>query len=295
MTGIYKITNNINGKAYIGQARDIFLRWKQHKQVFETKKSSYTLYKAFEKYGFENFSFSIVEELDYDENLLNEREKFWIKTLHTYLGDPECVGYNMTLGGEGKAHIDIYAVYDLWDSGKSIAEISTMLNHDRCSIRKCLINHPLYNETEARFRGGLFRWQQTGEGIEQYSLTGEYINSFPNMAEAERQSGVSSKNIWNAVNGKSYTAGGYQWKRLADDKEMVDVTTKTKKQKQPVVCIKEDGSLIKFESSKEAERQTGISSVQIRKVCQNKGKTAGGYVWRYMKEGDFNERQDNFS
>lgn len=55
------------------------------------------LYKAFNKYGIENFTFEIIEEIE-DEGLLSEREKHWI----TYYNSFE-KGYNMTLGGDGGA------------------------------------------------------------------------------------------------------------------------------------------------------------------------------------------------
>jgi hypothetical protein len=59
------------------------------------------LYKAFEKYGIENFEFTILEELEYVQDLLNEREKYWISFYHTYVNDPCGPGYNLTRGGEG--------------------------------------------------------------------------------------------------------------------------------------------------------------------------------------------------
>ena len=60
MTGIYKITNMVNGKVYIGQAKDIEKRWKEHKREFRYKrKEKIVLYKAMKKYGFENFDFEI--------------------------------------------------------------------------------------------------------------------------------------------------------------------------------------------------------------------------------------------
>lgn len=52
MIGIYKITNKINGKCYIGQSKNIEERWRHHR----TSKLKYPLYLAFQKYGLENFS-----------------------------------------------------------------------------------------------------------------------------------------------------------------------------------------------------------------------------------------------
>lgn len=84
--GIYQIINNINGKGYIGQSRNIEKRWLAHKE----SKEDYPLYKAFRKYGVENFTFQILEECSIED--LNEKEKFYIKTEHSE--------YNQTEGGD---------------------------------------------------------------------------------------------------------------------------------------------------------------------------------------------------
>lgn len=63
--GIYKITNLINQHCYIGQSRNIFKRWSNHKvNAFNKnyKGYDYPLYKAFRKYGLKNFCFEILEE-----------------------------------------------------------------------------------------------------------------------------------------------------------------------------------------------------------------------------------------
>ena len=283
MTGIYKITNRINGKVYIGQAHDIFLRWKQHRRVHETQNSNYAIYRAFRKYGFENFDFSVIEELTDDINKLNEREKYWIKHYHSYVKDSECNGYNMTLGGDGNALIDIDTVRELWDAGLAVIEIADATGHDRSAVRKYLTGWSDYCEEESRKRGNMSQWKNRGESVEQYTLSGEYVATFYNMSEAERLTGISSKNIWSAVSKKSYSAGGYQWKYANDNSLMGDIAKKTKKQKQAVIRINEEGTTTRFKSAAEAERQTKVSAAQIRKVCQGKGMTAGGYVWSYEK------------
>lgn len=97
MVGIYKITNNINGKCYIGQSRDIQKRWTSHKNVpFNPnyQEYDYPLYKAIRKYGLENFSFEVLEECLIEE--LNEKENFWIDKYNSIDSD---YGYNQTLLG----------------------------------------------------------------------------------------------------------------------------------------------------------------------------------------------------
>lgn len=96
MIGIYKITNLINGKSYIGQSVDIYKRWKREKEDSNNINScsyEYPLMRAFRKYGFDNFYFEIIEECKIEE--LNEKEMYWINFYDTFFN-----GYNQTLGGD---------------------------------------------------------------------------------------------------------------------------------------------------------------------------------------------------
>lgn len=93
--GIYKITNLVNGKSYIGQSIDIEKRWQQHKSKSSWRvQKEKALYRAFTKYGLDNFEFEIIEECK--RKFLDKREIYWIKKYDTYNN-----GYNMTKGGQG--------------------------------------------------------------------------------------------------------------------------------------------------------------------------------------------------
>lgn len=100
MIGIYKITNLINGKSYVGQSVDIKTRFKRHKQAAFNKNSklyNYPLYRAIRKYGIENFSFCVLEECS--ENELNEKEIYYIDKYDSYYK-----GYNQDKGGSHATH-----------------------------------------------------------------------------------------------------------------------------------------------------------------------------------------------
>lgn len=103
MKGIYKITNIINKKIYIGQSINIEQRWKQHQtrpfQNRQNDKNNY-LYKAIRKYGLNNFLFEVIEECDD----LDSREIYWIKY---YQSNNPSYGYNCTSGGQHSAPIKI--------------------------------------------------------------------------------------------------------------------------------------------------------------------------------------------
>ena len=91
---IYKITNTLNNKVYIGQTiKTVQKRFTQHKNNSNKEYfSQIVLYKAFNKYGIENFICEEIEEVPNDK--LDEREKYWIEYYDSYFN-----GYNSTLGG----------------------------------------------------------------------------------------------------------------------------------------------------------------------------------------------------
>ena len=99
---IYKITNTLNQKIYIGLTTKVNpqRRFAEHKynanNLIEEDESKKDLHNAMKKDGIDNFSFEIIEECPND--ILNEREQYWITYYHTYVGDPQCNGYNLTKG-----------------------------------------------------------------------------------------------------------------------------------------------------------------------------------------------------
>lgn len=96
MIGIYKITNNKNGKSYIGQSNHIKRRWKDHRtRAFQSTSNQYNshLYRAIREYGIDNFSFEVLEECSLEQ--LDEKEKYYIQFYDTYKN-----GYNLTEGGD---------------------------------------------------------------------------------------------------------------------------------------------------------------------------------------------------
>ena len=67
MTGIYSITNTVNGKVYVGLSTNIRKRWTQHKSNQKRKiEPNKVLYKSMNKYGINNFKFKILEECSLD-------------------------------------------------------------------------------------------------------------------------------------------------------------------------------------------------------------------------------------
>ena len=90
-SGIYKITNTTNGKVYVGSAVNFNNRWKEHvRELRKGKHHSSALQNAWNKYGEDNFEFSIIEECERTRKVLLGREQYWIDTL-----DSVANGYNI--------------------------------------------------------------------------------------------------------------------------------------------------------------------------------------------------------
>ena len=122
MSKIYIITNDINDKVYVGKTEfSIEKRFQEHcADSLRERCEKRPLYAAMRKYGVEHFSIKEIEECSTEDAPL--REQFWIGF---YRGYEE--GYNATIGGDGKTYIDRQEILELWNSGKSIKEISEIV------------------------------------------------------------------------------------------------------------------------------------------------------------------------
>ena len=136
---IYKITNNINNKVYIGQTTmSTKLRFQNHiSSCRRGKNNCYKLYRAFRKYGFENFSVETLEECLASE--LNEREKYWIEFY-----DSTKFGYNVSIGGNvtrTSKKLDENEVIRLFNEGNAATKIARMLHVNTYKISDILRKH----------------------------------------------------------------------------------------------------------------------------------------------------------
>lgn len=88
---IYKITNTLNNKIYVGQTK-----YPIEKRFLQHSKSLTPLGRAIQQCGIENFTIEVIERCATQEQL-NEREIFWINALNS----KQPYGYNITVGGGG--------------------------------------------------------------------------------------------------------------------------------------------------------------------------------------------------
>lgn len=94
--GIYKISNKVNGKVYVGKSIDIERRYREHFNDLKNNKDTTYLQRAWNKYGEENFEFSILKECQSEE--LRCWEEYYIE-LHESCNREK--GYNLKYISEG--------------------------------------------------------------------------------------------------------------------------------------------------------------------------------------------------
>lgn len=140
MPYIYKITNLINNKIYIGQTNlTPQLRFQKHK-LSSKSDACPKLYKAFRKYGIDNFLLETICETQTP----NEDEKYWIQYY-----DSVNNGYNVMYGGEGGSTLSIddeHKVIEIFNVTKSIHKTNKISGYSREYIRNVLKKYDIdYN------------------------------------------------------------------------------------------------------------------------------------------------------
>ena len=127
ISGVYKITNKINGKCYIGSSINIKRRWESHKERDNNPKGkeyNKLLYKEMREYGINNFSFSIICKEE-NEKLLREKEKHIIQETNA-----EKIGYNSSIKNQNHPNHKLTI--------NDIEMIRTLSAHNE-SLLKCLL------------------------------------------------------------------------------------------------------------------------------------------------------------
>ena len=222
--GIYKFTNKINGKIYIGQSIDINARKRSHinDAYCKGKDSNCPFHQAIIKYSENGFNFEIIEECP--KELLNEREKYWIQYYNSYHN-----GYNASPGGDNcgeRSDGRALLLYDLEGNfvketyniastarelGVGYQTVYQLLQGARKSTKGFQIKYkesedfPKTIEPYNSRQGGSFV-------VLQLDKNDNILNEYKSVNEAARQTGCDCSTISKVCRGKLKTHGGFKWK-----------------------------------------------------------------------------------
>lgn len=272
---IYKITNQVNGKIYIGQTyRTVELRWKEHLSHINGR---YPINRAIKKYTPFSFKIETIEQCD--DSHLDEREIYWIAFYHS---NNAVYGYNCTAGGMGSKKIDYNEVYALWDKGLGTGEISKYLQIEQGTVVYILSTYDKYSKSESLMRGYRSARKSKGVPVAQYDFDGKYIATFQSAKEASRcVTGSSRQAILKCCKTKTGFSGKSQWRYLSDappGKFLGKVNFE-----KPINQYDLYGTYIRtFESANEIVNLLGYEKSSILHCCIGSYKSSQGYKWAYV-------------
>jgi group I intron endonuclease len=147
LPGIYKITNQIDGKRYIGQAVVLYQRCFKHVGPLRANKHKNPhMQAAVNRDGLQNFSFKVLEVLPLNKTLLTQKEDYWIKFYKT--NDPN-FGYNMASAIDG--HLGMKRREETKDKIRAKKQGSILSEDHKEHIGKSLLKfHKLHPEVGIR-------------------------------------------------------------------------------------------------------------------------------------------------
>lgn len=264
--GIYKLTNKLNGKCYIGQSINIKKRLNVYKNC--NCKSQNKIYNAIKKYGFKNFDVEILFEdefknISYDK--LNELEIYFIDK------------YQSVKNG-----------YNLMDGGKNCA-----LSIESIEKMKVSKRNNLTDEVRKRISDAQKGKKRSDESKLKQSLSNlgskrsdETKNKMSESAKGKKFSDEHRKKISDSA--KKRKVSDETKKKLSDagKKRIVSNDTKKKLSKIIIQYDKEYNYIREWKSIKYASDELKINSGGISSCCVGRLKTCGGYIFKYKKGGD---------
>lgn len=264
-----------SGKRYIGiTSTSVEERWRngrgylyKYKEKDEYKQPAFA--NAIIKYGFDSFKHEVVVS-----NLTKEEaEKKEIELIAYYKSNQPEYGYNISNGGNyaGKHSEETKRKIGDFNKGKITSE-----------------------ETKRKM-------SESGKGknaisVAQYTKNGKFIKIHDSMSDAMNDIGkgsVAPTMICACCNNKIKSAYGYIWRYkndvLTDDfLQWCNSRNENYYTRYIGQYTKENEFICNYTSIKEASLKTNINAGNINSCCNNKLKTAGGYIWRYV-DGEKNE------
>ena len=317
---IYVITNNVNGKQYVGQTnRTVDFRFQQHQ--YRRTKAKYTqpIYNAFKKYGIDSFSVEEICKLEGNtkeelSELLNDKEIFYIKEYNSKVPN----GYNVLDGGDvNPTCFTVVPVYEFDTKGSLIQKYE--------SLRDFLRKNGLKGETALRqhikektlYKGSFWSFNEEidiseykivdnvkTKKVYQFDLKGNLLNEYIS-ANAIDKIDIAQETVQKACRKSPHYSKGYIWlykntitkeeidnvfKYLQELKERMSNRSPKDKYKsqlaKPVYQFTLDRIFIKrWDSNSEASLYVtnGRSRSALQHVLGGVCSQAYGYLWSYSE------------
>ena len=234
-----------NNKVYIGITKqEPKKRWRYG---YGYVKCTY-FYKAIQKYGWNNIKHEILyENLTKEEAIQKE-----IELIEKYDSTNRNKGYNITKGGEGNFGV-------------------IFTEKRKKNISKAKIGHAVSEETIQKIKestSGKNHWNYGKKLKEETKLKISKANKGRKFTEEHKS---KLPQLWK----KGHTPWN---KGKLTNQETINKIKEAKKQ-YDILCVETN---IKYDSLRDAFKNTNINFHHIAEVCKGQRKTAGGYHWKYI-------------
>jgi group I intron endonuclease len=263
---IYKITNKISGKCYIGETKQETpeMRWREHLYSISRDKGCPALGGAINKYGLENFKFEVVIICFDEDRYIYERE--YIKKYNSQIPN----GYNILPGGLGGAGFlgkkhSKETIEKIVNSGKKFREANpnyfdTYRDKHQESMKK--VNLSIAVKESPIYRKAVQEGRIGGRA---------HINGSPSEETKQK---IKESLL------KYYKNNNIQNNKINIENHRI-IMAKSKGRRISQYSI-DDIFIKEYMSISEAGRLSGVNHKNIQRVLQGYTKTAGGYSWRYV-------------
>lgn len=275
---IYKATNNVNGKVYIGQNRhSLEHRMKVHHR--DSERIDTYFYRAIRKYGWDSFSWEILKDDITTQEDLDEAERYYIKIFDSF--DNKNAGYNTTSGGQGG--------YDITEEQKRDRSLRVQGDKNPFSNEKGVFSWKGKHFSEEHkkrlsesLKGIPHPWAEGGIAV----INLMTLESFESMSAAAKAYNTCSGTITKTIKDKDHYAHGCKWKVLEDRENPKSVKRLPlylgPHQNIPVFCPETEEI---YSGTEAAYRTTYISSPKIKLCCSGKLKSYNDHHFRYCLRG----------
>lgn len=197
MSGVYKLTNKVNGKTYIGKSVNLKKRFADYRGDIKKGKKRFIL-DAIRKYGWEGFKLEIIELYPgkISNDFLLERERFWIRI---YGSLKRGVGYNLCEYSRDRTGIPLSEEHKrkIGESNKKVLRVPTQEQIDRIRAYGLSMKGKKFSQ-EHRRKISLGRKDRLiANKIDPTS--GEIVETYHSISHAEKTIGAKPGSIYYAV------------------------------------------------------------------------------------------------
>jgi len=246
VTGVYKITNTVNNKSYIGSSVDVYQRGCMYKHLIKRKKlHNKHLQSSVEKYGYDNFTFEILHKCEKNVSLfeLHQLEQLYINKINP--------AYNK----------------------RTIVDTNQLLSHSQETKDK------ISKSLKESFKNGskvINRIQEHNIKVSLFDLSGNHIQDFPGLAHCAEFIGIKYQSVTFAINSQRKRVKQYIVLRTEESHTIESFLNKPRLSyaKKVTVLDVDTNDIIEFTNCKNCSEFIKCKQGTVKKYFEN------GKLWK---------------